>query len=584
MDLHSDRLWIEREPCGHLDGAGLQHSLGISHLAAEVLLRRDLASVGEVREFLDAKLSSMPDPFLMADMTPAVERLARALQKGEGIAVHGDYDVDGVTGTALMVETLRAFGGRVSYHIPLRLKDGYGLSMSALESCAAAGAAVAISVDCGISAHQQAQRAAELGLDLIITDHHQPPEVLPPALAILNPVRPDCPFPYKHLAGVGVAFLLLVALRKHLRDMGYWGHATAPDLRYGLDLVALGSIADIVPLKGLNRVLTRAGLDLLSHSGRPGLQALKKVAAVERVTCGTVGFRLAPRINAAGRLENAAVGVELLLKNSVGEAMPDAEMLDRVNRERQTLEQQTLEQADALWQQQSAGATHSIVLADTRWHPGVIGIVASRMVEKYHRPTVLIALKDGMGKGSARSIKGLHLHRALTDCRSLLLGFGGHEYAAGLTIEPERVEAFAGRFEAVVREVLHPDDLRPRLFFDGEVSLEDMALDDIDQLECLAPFGPGNPQPVFLARGILMQNVQVVGENHLRFVACQGGVGLSCIAFGMADRQHFQQGPVDILFTPGQNEWRGRVSIQLQIRDIRIAQACDAPVGNDRRP
>ena len=566
-----EKLWLERNPSELLDSEKLQRSLGLSRITVEALLRRDLDSPEKVQEFLQARLSSMPDPYLMADMRKAVERLAKAVCDGEGISVHGDYDVDGVTGTALLVETLRSFGARVDYSIPLRLRDGYGVSSQALESCAADGSVLVVTVDCGISAHAQAKRASELGLDLIITDHHQPPDVLPEALAIINPARTDCPFPFKSLAGVGVVFMLLVALRKHLRELGYRNNQPEPDLRFGLDLVALGTIADIVPLKGLNRALTKAGLELLSHSGRPGLQALKKVAGVEKVNCGTVGFRLAPRINAAGRLEDAAIGVELLLESSVSMAMPVAELLDQVNGERQAIEQQTLDQADERWQQQTDGATHSIVLADERWHPGVIGIVASRLVEKYHRPTILIALDNGVGKGSGRSIKGLHLYRALYDCGAFLQGFGGHEYAAGLTIDGGKVADFARQFEDIARQQLLPEDLLPRQFYDGEVFLEELDLDAVDELARLAPFGPGNPQPVYLARGVHVQGVQLVGGSHLRFVACQGAHGLPCIAFGMGILHDQLFGPQDILFTPQRNEWRGKVSMQLQVRDIRPA-------------
>lgn len=569
MTEHPAKLWLERTVSEQLDGDDLQRALGVSRLASEALLRRDLDSMEDVQSFLQARLSSMPDPYLMADMGKAVERLARAVCEGEGISVHGDYDVDGVTGTALLVETLRSFGARVDYSIPLRLRDGYGVSLSALETCVTNGSVLAVTVDCGISAHAQAKRAAELGLDLIITDHHQPPDILPEALAILNPSRIDCPFPFKNLAGVGVVFMLLVALRKHLREIGYRSDLPEPDLRFGLDLVALGTIADIVPLKGLNRALTKAGLELLSHSGRAGLQALKKVSGVEKVTCGTVGFRLAPRINAAGRLEDAAIGVELLLEPSVSGAMPAAELLDSVNRDRQAIEQQTLEQADERWQQQSGGATHSIVLADERWHPGVIGIVASRLVEKYHRPTILIALNEGVGKGSGRSIKGLHLYRALQDCQAYLQAFGGHEYAAGLTIDASKVEDLSQQFEIIARQHLQPEDLLPRLFHDGEVYLEELDLDSIDELTRLAPFGPGNPQPVYLARGVHVQSVQLLGGSHLRFLACQGGCGLPCVAFGMGALQDRLSGPQDILFTPQRNEWRGKSSMQLQIRDIR---------------
>jgi single-stranded-DNA-specific exonuclease len=573
MNQHDNSLWVERNANEALSGDSLQKKLQVSRLVAEVLLRRGLNTLEDIQEFLQARLSSMPDPALMADMGSATERLSRAVRDGELIAVHGDYDVDGVTATALLMETLRSCGARVAYYITLSLKDGYGLSMSALEACAGEGATLAITVDCGISAHRQADRAAELGLDLIITDHHQVPEKLPRAVAVLNPSRSDCQYPCKDLAGVGVAFLLLVALRKHLRDDGYWQNRPEPDLRFGLDLVALGTIADIVPLKGLNRALARAGLELLSHSGRPGLQALKQVAGVEKVTCGTVGFRLAPRINAAGRLEDAAVGVELLLEKSVREAMSSAELLDRVNRDRQTLEQQTLDQAEVLWQQHAEASTHSIVLADERWHPGVIGIVASRMVEKYHRPTVLIALGGRGGKGSGRSIKGLHLYRALHECRICLQGYGGHEYAAGLTIAADRVDEFRRSFESLARQCLQPEDLRPRQYHDGEVFLEELDLQRIDELSRLAPFGPGNPQPVFLVRGVHIRGAQRVGDKHLRFTVCQGGHGLPCIAFGMGHLQASLSGPQDVLFTPQRNEWQGRISVQMQVRGIRPASA-----------
>ncbi len=564
--------WECRREAGPGLIAGLVSSLGITPLAATVLEQRGIIDVEEGRRFLDSRLSAMPDPFLMRDMEPAVARLAQAIRQREPIAIHGDYDVDGITGTALLMETLAAFGAVVEYYIPLRLKDGYGLSGEDLHRASKAGARVSVSVDCGVSAVAEARLAKDLGLDLIITDHHQPPEDLPEALAILNPCRKDCNFPYKGLSGVGVAFMLLIALRSRLRETGHFADAGEPDLRQALDLVALGTIADIAPLTGLNRVLVKYGLYLLSRRGRPGIEALKTVAAVKEVSCGTVGFRLAPRLNAAGRLEDAAQGVALLLEQSPERSLKMAGELDRVNRERQLIEQQTLEEAIALLEGNQHQNRWTIVLAREGWHPGVIGIVASRLVERYHRPTVLVALENGIGKGSARSIHGFHLYRALQACHSHLVGFGGHEYAAGLTIDANSLDEFSVVFENEARRTLTEKHLEPRLFFDGEILLEDLQLQPIEELSQLAPFGVGNPQPYFLARRVRVQQLKVLGNNHLRFTVHQNGCSCSCIAFGMAERQAEFIGDIDLLFAPQINEWQGRRSVQLQIKDLRPAR------------
>ncbi len=546
----------------------LSDALGISPLAARALFLRGISTVTDGSLFLQSRLGSLPDPFLLPDMERAAVRLADAVQRGEHVVVHGDYDVDGITGTALLVENLRALGGSVGYHIPLRLKDGYGLSAAALRQAAQDGARLVVSVDCGICALEEARLANEFGLDLIITDHHQPPEILPAALAVVAPSRSDSLFPFRSLAGVGVAFFLLVALRKVLRERGFFSEGAEPDLRRSLDLVALGTIADIVPLQGVNRILTRYGLTLLSQCERPGVRALREVAAVKEVTCGAVGFRLAPRLNAAGRLEDAALGVELLLEGSPERAAEIAGLLDGFNRERQKIEEETLRQAlERL--EGGEGSAHAIVLADERWHPGVIGIVASRLVERFHRPVVLIALENGKGKGSARSIRGFHLYRALQACRDTLEGFGGHEYAAGLSIDAGAVAAFSAAIEEVARDTLAPDDLIPMLSHDGEVLLEEITAEALGDFVALAPFGAGNPEPSFVATGLRISQMRTVGEKHLRFVARQGGYTFQCIAFGMAPRQEELCGEVDLLFTPGFNEWQGRSEIQLRIRDWR---------------
>ena len=572
MEAITSRHWQSRQ--SDLSPAAitqLASDLRLAPLTARVLALRGMASPEAASAFMQSSLASLPDPFLLPGMSRAVQRLAAAIEGGERIAVHGDYDVDGITGTALLAETLRLLGAEVECHIPLRLRDGYGLSGDALRQAAAGGAKVALSVDCGVSAVAEARLALELGLDLIVTDHHQPPDPLPAVFAIVNPHLPENRFPFRDLAGVGVAFLLLVALRKTLRERGCFSARPEPDLRRGLDLVALGTIADVVPLQGVNRILVRAGLNSMNNSDRPGLRALKEVAAVSEVSCGNVAFRLAPRLNAAGRLEDALLGVELLLESSSERSLPMARLLDDFNRERQEIEQEAFRQAVARLEAEKGAGRYSIVLADSRWHPGVIGIVASRLVERYHRPAVLIALENGQGKGSARSIPGFHLYQSLERCRQHLVGFGGHAFAAGLSIAEEEVDVFAAAFEAVAQECLSEGDLQPRVLHDGEILLEELSESAVRQLAELAPFGMGNPEPSFLARGGRAQQVQTVGGKHLRFTLRQGGYSLPCIAFGMAERQQDLVGELDLLFTPVLNEWRGKVSVQLRLKDFRPA-------------
>jgi len=560
------KRWIERtsNPC---QVSSLMDELGILPLTARILVNRGLTTGSSAHDFLQAKLNSLPDPDLLPDMEIAVSRLEVALVKGERVSVHGDYDVDGITGTALLVESLRAFGAEVEYHIPSRMTDGYGLSGEAINRAAQNGCSLVVSVDCGISAVVEADLTNELGLDLIVTDHHQAPEKLPSCLALVNPHLSNNRFPWPDLAGVGVAFFLLLSLRRRLRENGWFTERSEPDLRQGLDLVALGTIADMVPLVGVNRVLVRYGLQLLNGGGRQGINALKQVAEVTKVSCGSVGFRLAPRLNASGRLGDATMGVRLLLGAAEGPVAELAAHLDRCNRERQQLEEQTLHEAIAAVEAGGVG-THSLVLAEEGWHPGVIGIVASRLVERYYRPTVMIALADGFGKGSARSIHGFHLFAALGQAERNLEAYGGHAAAAGLSIKSNRINDFRKDFERVAAAELNADDLIPRLEYDGEVELADLQMSAVEQLAILAPFGIGNPQTSFVCRKLEVIAPQIVGEKHLRFRVSSQGVELGCIAFGMADRFDQLQGPIDLLFRPEINSFRGRDSVQLQVADF----------------
>lgn len=551
----------------------LAHSLNIHELTARVLLLRGIEDPEQGADFLAARLAALPDPDLLPDMQPACQRLVAALEGNERIAVHGDYDVDGITGCTLLVETLRQLGADVEYHIPLRLRDGYGLSAEALQHARDSGCRLVVSVDCGVSALGEAALARELGLDLIITDHHQPPRQLPDCLALINPHLPGTRFPWPELSGVGVAFFLLAGLRRALRQSGYFAEHREPDLRYGLDLVALGTIADLVPLHGVNRTLVRSGLELLEKGRRPGVAALKKVAEVREVTSGAVGFRLAPRLNAAGRLEDAALGVSLLLDEDPAECAALAALLDGFNRERQQLEEQTLVEAIARLEKDDDSMQHSIVLASDGWHPGVIGIVASRLVERYHRPTILVALSDGQGKGSARSIKGFHLFQALQSCAPVLDGFGGHAMAAGLTIAEDAVAELRRTFEETVRKTLAHSPLTPLFEHDGEVFLTTWTAELLRELEGLQPCGVGNPQAVFVSRTCRVRDIRVLAGRHLKFTAEQDGCQLSCIAFGCAQRYAELDGSeaVDLLYRPGINRWRGRETLQLQVLDWQSA-------------
>ncbi len=549
----------------------LAQKLDIHPLTAQVLLSRGIATAEQGFEFLHAKLSSLPEPDLLPDMAVACVRLEQALIRGEKIAVHGDYDVDGITGCTLLVETLRALGGLVEYHIPLRMKEGYGLSADALRQAKNSGSSLIVSVDCGVSAHAEAALAAELGLDLIITDHHQPPDDLPQCLALVNPHLPKNRFPWKELSGVGVAFFLLAGLRRRLRENNYFANRDEPDLRQGLDLVALGTIADIVPLGGVNRILVRSGLQRLEAGTRPGVAALKRVAEVKQVSCGVVGFRLAPRLNAAGRLEDAALGVKLLLGEDEQDIDPLARLLDDFNRERQNIEQQTLNEAISLVEEQNLPNRRSIVLASDNWHAGVIGIVASRLVERYHRPTVLIALEGGQGKGSARSISGFNLYEAIKASAEPLAGFGGHAMAAGLSLTEENLDRFIAAFEQVTGDRLAEEDLLPVSHHDGEVAISTFTLPLLRELETLNPYGAGNPQPAFVSCNCRVSAPRILGGKHLKFDVEQDGFRVGCIAFGRAECFDQLDGEVDLLYRPGINQWRGHESIQLQVVDIRTS-------------
>ncbi|MBI4746663.1 MAG: single-stranded-DNA-specific exonuclease RecJ, partial [Deltaproteobacteria bacterium] len=460
LRYQSKKLWRVREPEIALQKT-LAASLNISTITSQLLINRGISDVEQAGRFLSSTLSDIRSPLGMKGMKEGVERVLKALHNKEKIAIYGDYDVDGITSTSILLMFLKSAGADVSYYIPERIAEGYGLNADAIRSLAEKGVTLVITVDCGISDHTEVKLAKELGVDVIVTDHHEVPDDPPPAYVVINPKQQGCPFPFKNLAGVGVAFNMIIALRATLRDEGFWKGKEVPNLKEYLDLVALGTIADVVPLVDENRIFVKYGLMELTASTKPGIIALKEISGLSdaQINAGMVGYRLAPRINAAGRVGKGVDGVRLLTSERYDEAASIAKLLDDGNKERQGLEEVILREATEMAEAGLIYGRKSLVLASENWHPGVIGIVASRIAEKYYRPTVMIALKNGVGKGSARSIHPFMLYEGLKECSHLLNEFGGHDYAAGLSINEENVEKFRDAFERVASKRLTAEDM-----------------------------------------------------------------------------------------------------------------------------
>ncbi len=550
--------------------AELSREMGISGILSRVLSARGFSSASEARKYLSPELADIGDPFLLKGMAEAVSRIVRARDQGETVCIHGDYDVDGITSVALLSAFFAAVGVNCCYVIPKRLEEGYGLSIEGIDEAIGLGASLLITVDCGITSAKEALYCTRKGIDLIITDHHTPSVNLPEAVAVINPLQQGCTSIFKKLAGVGLALKLAIAVRSRMRESGFFQMIAEPDLREYLDLAALGTIADLVPLKGENRIIAVAGLRQLVQSGRQGIIALKKVASVETmVTAGDVGFRIAPRLNAAGRLDDAKRGVELLLSNDPVAAEVLASELDAANRERQEIEKEIL--ADALRKLEndsSMNARTSIVMASDKWHPGVIGIVASRLVDIYCRPTILIALQDGKGRGSGRSIGSFHLYDALFNASNHLVKFGGHSQAAGLEILEENIGSFYDDFDRYAAQNIIEDDLIPTISIDAEVSPEEVNEDLLRIKDSMSPSGMGNPEPLFMLIGATVIESRLLKEAHLKMKLQAGGSVFDAIGFRMADRM-IDSGKVDLVFAPDKNVWKGRESLQLKIKDIR---------------
>jgi len=545
----------------------LQQELHLPAAICRLIAVRGFAAPDDAKEFLRPRLEQLADPNCLSDMDRAVERLVRALRENETILVHGDYDVDGICSTTLLVRTLRTLGGNPVAFIPNRLTDGYDLTDAGVRATRAAGATLVVTCDCGTSAIGPITELQDSGVDVIVTDHHLPGGPLPPAFAILNPKRPGCTSRDKDLAAVGVAFKLALALTRAVAGNENAVYAM-------LDLVALATIADIAPLRGENRVMVRYGLKLLNDPQRPGIRAMIRAARLEgkSLTAGRIGFVLAPRLNAAGRLQSALRGVELMLATTDQEANPIARELEELNARRQEIDRATLDRARTMVLQMDLPSTYGIVLAEQGWHPGVVGIVASRIVEEFGRPAVLIALDGDEGKGSGRSISAFDLHGGLAQCRDLLLRFGGHRSAAGVTIAADRVADFAARFNEVAASQLHEDDLVRELHVDLELPFDQIDDDLESLLRHIEPCGIGNPSPLLVSRGVVVAAPpRVVGKDALKLLLSGNGRDLVALGWGMAPRaRELDVGmTIDVAYRLERDEWNGESRLQARLADFR---------------
>jgi len=548
-----------------------------------LLAKRGLTDVQTIHSFLNPSLQNLPSPFTMKGMKRAVAIIASAIREHRPIIVYGDYDADGITATALLTLFLQRSGGRVSYYLPDRFSEGYGLNSRAVHTICAqdndiTDEKVLITVDCGISNVAEVREAQQLGCSVIITDHHTPPMDLPEADAVLNPLQPGCKFPFKQLAGVGVAFYLAMGLRKFLYDRDWWQADEVPNLKAYLDLVALGSIADLVPLQDINRILVSAGLEVMNREMRLGLAKLYANAAGNgghtEITAEDIAFKLSPRINAAGRISNPNKAVELLTTDNAYRAATLAEELEAANEQRKVMQHQLCRVANSQARTLMENKRSSLVLSGRDWHPGVLGIVASQLCETFHRPTVLLSIDNNNRiKGSGRSINGMNLHEALSLCSDYLIQFGGHARAAGMTVTPDNIDNFRTKFEDVASQMLTGDDLVPKLEYDDH--LEQQLLFDKTFLQHyvrLAPFGIGNPEPLFVCDTIEFTSARVVGGNHLKFKIQDNGTNRDGIGFGLGFMlpEINRQDNIGV-FNLRYNQFQGKGNWEMNLVDLKNA-------------
>lgn len=568
-----EKRWKIREVVDDYNLRSLADSLNISEVLARLLILRDIKTFNQARNFFRPSIDSLHDPFLMDGMEAATYRVIHALTENELITVYGDYDVDGTCSTALLFMFLKELDANVEYYIPKRLTEGYGISVAGVEYAKNRGTSLMIAVDCGITALEETDLVNKLGMDLIICDHHQPKEQLPDAYAVLDPLKPACNYPFKYLSGAGIAFKLAQGVSERIgkRDM---------PMQY-LDLVALAGAADIVPLIGENRSLVSEGIKIINDNPRPGVEALISKSNIHpgNLNTGQIVFTLAPRINAVGRLGDAERAVELLVTRDKQEALKLAQVLETENYERRKIDVDTFDNALELVENTiDLKEELSIILHQEAWHPGVIGIVASRLVEKYYRPTIMLTTVDGVAKGSARSISNFNIYEALKKCEDLLIHFGGHQAAAGLAVEVDKIEEFKAKFNQIVRETVTHDDLFPEVHIDSKLKFSEITPKFLRIIDMFSPFGPGNMRPVFLSEEVSVAGTpRIVGNDHLLVALKQNGCErvFDCIGFNMGsyfDMISKDGQLLDVVYSIDKTVRDTRVFPQFKLKDLKVSE------------
>lgn len=568
----TDKIWRLLPSSKHT--LKLAHETGISPLKARLLTNRGITDKFTAESFLTPKLSDLNDPMLLKDMADGVDHIISAIEKQERIAVFGDYDADGLTATALLVNFFADLGIPILYYIPDRISEGYSLNQNAIKTLAGQGVKLIITVDCGISNSREIKYARSLGIKVVVTDHHQVPEEFLPACPVINPNRKESIFPFRELSGVGVSFFLAAGIRAGIRQKGWFKLAAEPDLKEYLDIVALGTIADMVPLTGLNRILVTAGIEVMKGSRWYGIEAMKKICGIDtsEISSGDVAFKLAPRLNASGRVGNNTAGITALVTDNYSIAVNSARELNVMNSERQRIESRIIEDIeDNLIPEIDVRTRRTILFSKPNWHKGVLGIVASRLLDKYHRPTVILTIKGDIATGSGRSIDGFNLHESMTELKHLFRKFGGHYHAAGCTLDRENIDALSDGLEEIARKVLKDEDLIPAITIDDEIDLKKLTIESVNDICSLEPFGSGNPEPVFFSGDLEVLDSWIVGEKHLKLRLRQGDTVNEAIGFNLSDLHSLQGRRVNMVYTPEINRWNGTERVQLRISDIELS-------------
>jgi len=565
----TDKIW--RLLSSSKNAENLSREVCISPIKARLLINRGIDTPDSINAFLYSKLSGLIDPMLLKDMEEGAGLIVSAIEKQEKIAIFGDYDADGLTSTALLVNFFSELGIPVLYYIPDRITEGYSLNIEAIKRLAEQKVKLIVTVDCGISNKKEIEYAQSIGIDIVVTDHHQIPEDFSPVCPVINPNRTDSEFPFRELAGVGVAFYLAAGIRSYIRNKGWFKLAAEPDLRQYLDMVALGTIADMVPLTGQNRIMVAAGIETMKFSRWLGIEAMKKICGLDNqaITSGDIAFKLAPRLNAAGRIGDSETGIKTLITDNYSEAINTAKELNSMNSERQRIESKIIEDIEKnLIPALDLDNKKTLLLAKQDWHKGVLGIVASKLLERYHRPTVVLTIREDIATGSGRSIDGFNLHESMTQLKHLFKKFGGHYHAAGCTLKRENIKSLSEGLEDIAQNILKDEDLIPFITVDGQLSLSELTIDSINDIRSLEPFGSGNPEPVFYSGNLEVMDSWIVGENHLRLRLRQGGVIQEAIGFNLAGTQPDRGSAVNMVYSPEINKWNGNEKVQLRILDL----------------